>query len=444
MVSQAVKKGSNALIVTDRIELLKQAGSSFDRFGIHPQYISAGSYPNMNAPCHVAMVETLARRVEQYKDFLESRRLVIFDEAHKSAFDKIFPFLGENTFVIGATATPFRKGRSQKGMDEFYNSIVQSIDTPELIELGFLSRPSYFGVDVDLTDVKKVAGEFDAKSMQKQYEKLKTFNGVIDNYVRLTPGKKAIVFSAGINNSKQLADEMDKRGIPSMHLDSEMSDADRRAILNWFDQSHNGVLCNVGIATTGFDQPDIETVILYRATTSLPLYLQMVGRGSRVTDRKKKFTILDFGNNVKRFGFWDDPRDWSLEKVGSSTVGLAPVKTCPKCDALLAASAKMCVVCGYEFPKAEAEPAPEVTLTEVKSKVPNGLVGKMVSDLSVLELSDLQDSGAYKPTFIWRVIRSKGRDELVQYASMRGYTMGWVYRQERELENSNFSNYRLR
>jgi superfamily II DNA or RNA helicase len=444
MVSQAIKKGSNALVVTDRIELLKQAGGSFDRFGIHPQYISAGSYPNLNAPVHVAMVETLARRADKYSEFLSTRRLVIFDESHKSAFDKIFPYLGEDTFVIGATATPFRKGKSQKGMDEFYDDIVQSVDTPELIELGFLSKPNYFGVDVDMTDVKKTAGEFDSRSMQKQYEKLKTFKGVIDNYVRLTPGKKAIVFSAGIENSKQLAEEMDKRGIPAMHLDSNMSKADRDAVLNWFNVTHNGVLLNVGIATTGFDQPDIEVVILYRATTSLPLYLQMVGRGSRVTDSKSEFTVLDFGNNVKRFGFWDDPREWSLDKVGSSSEGVAPVKTCPECEALVAASIQICGFCGHVFPKQEEESVPEVVLTEIKSKVPDRLLGKMVGDLNVLELSDLQDSGAYKPSFIWRVVRSKGREELAQYAKMRGYSMGWVYRQEREMGNSSFSNYRLR
>ena len=432
------------MILTDRLELLKQTGGSFDSFGLNPEYITAGSAPDLSKSCVVAMAETFYRRVEKYENFISSLTLVVIDEAHKTFADKIFPFLPKKCFVIGATATPFRKGKAQKGMDEFYDTIVQSIDTPELIELGFLSKPGYFGVDVDMTDVKKLGGEFDSKSMQKQYEKLKTFNGVIDNYERLTPGKKAIVFSAGIDNSRQLCDEMLKRDIPAMHLDSTMSKADRNAVLSWFNLTHNGVLLNVGIATTGFDQPDIEVVILYRATTSLPLYLQMVGRGSRVTEASKTFTILDFGNNVKRFGFWDDPREWTLEKVGSSTEGLAPVKTCPMCEALIAVSVPVCEHCGYEFPKPEVEEVPEVVLTELKSKVPERLIGRMMADLTVLELSDLQDSGAYKATFVWRVIRSKGRDSLNHYASMRGYSTGWVYRQEREMGNANFSNYRLR
>lgn len=444
MVSEHVKRGGKALILTDRLELLRQTGGSFESFGLNPEYITAGSAPDLSKSCVVAMAETFHRRVKKYGNFISSLTFVVIDEAHKTFADKIIPHLPDGCFVIGATATPYRKGKGQKGMNEFYDDIVQSIDTPELIDLGFLSKPNYFGVDIDLSDVKKVAGEFDVKSMQKQYEKLKTFNGVIDNYLRLTPNKKAIVFSAGIDNSKQLADEMDKRGIPSMHLDSNMSKSERDLVLNWFNSTPNGVLLNVGIATTGFDQPDIEVVILYRATTSLPLYLQMVGRGSRTTDTKSEFTILDFGNNVKRFGFWDDPREWGLAKEGSGAVGLAPVKTCPKCQSLLQATINICGFCGYVFPKKKEETTEDVALTEIKSKVPDRLVGRRISDLNVLELSDLQDSGAYKPQFIWRVIRSQGREALSQYAQMRGYSTGWIYRQERELGNSNFSNYKLR
>ena len=65
------------------------------------------------------------------------------------------------------------------------------------------------------------------------------------------------------------------------------------------------MISNVGILNAGFDCPDIDVVILYRATMSLPLFLQMVGRGSRTTQSKSNFTILDFGNNIQRHGFWE-------------------------------------------------------------------------------------------------------------------------------------------
>lgn len=68
----------------------------------------------------------------------------------------------------------------------------------------------------------------------------------------------------------------------------------------------------MGILTTGFDVPDIEAIILNRATRSLTLYHQMIGRGSRVTESKKEFTVVDMGNNMARFGLWEEKVDWNL------------------------------------------------------------------------------------------------------------------------------------
>jgi type I site-specific restriction endonuclease len=62
--------------------------------------------------------------------------------------------------------------------------------------------------------------------------------------------------------------------------------------------------------TTGFDEPSVETIILNRATKSLTLYFQMIGRGSRVLPTKSEFTVIDLGNNMVRFGDWSAPVDW--------------------------------------------------------------------------------------------------------------------------------------
>jgi len=62
--------------------------------------------------------------------------------------------------------------------------------------------------------------------------------------------------------------------------------------------------------TTGFDEPEVSTVILNRATKSLTLYHQMIGRGSRVLPKKKNFNIIDLGNNARRFGLWESHVNW--------------------------------------------------------------------------------------------------------------------------------------
>src|SRR6185295_11960533 len=70
------------------------------------------------------------------------------------------------------------------------------------------------------------------------------------------------------------------------------------------------ILTSVSILTTGFDEPTVESIILNRATKSLTLYFQMIGRGSRVLADKKEFMVIDLGNNLNRFGLWEAGVDW--------------------------------------------------------------------------------------------------------------------------------------
>src|SRR5690606_22717242 len=84
----------------------------------------------------------------------------------------------------------------------------------------------------------------------------------------------------------------------------------RAEILKWLKKTRGAILTSVSILTTGFDEPTVQTVILNRATNSLTLYHQMIGRGARRLPKKQKFTIIDLGNNTDRFGEWNAPLDW--------------------------------------------------------------------------------------------------------------------------------------
>lgn len=350
MVREHLKKGGKALIITDRIELLKQAGKDFENI----LEIRAGHEPDLTKNLHVAMIETLARRVERYHNYITSRTMIIIDEAHKQAFNKLFPHLSKETIVIGATATPLRTGK-QESMEGFYTDMVQCIDTPELIQQGHLSKAITYGVDVDLKGVKKKGGDYDTDDMAKRYSEKKVYEGVIENYNRICPGTKAILFASNRESSKEICLKLNMAGIPAKHLDSnkkEISDAERKSIFHWFKHTPGAVLCNIGIATTGFNEPTIETVILYRGTDSKTLYLQMCGRGSRtIKNVKNSFTILDFGGNVKKHNFWEAPRTWSLKKKAREKIDAAPVKICSQCNAMLQISITVCTYCGFVFKK---------------------------------------------------------------------------------------------
>jgi len=136
-------KNKRVLILTDRVELLSQAGGALKQLGLRPFFIQAGcKVVSDNYLCYVAMSQTLkSNRVgksEYWNNFIKSIDLVIIDECHKQEFNYLFTSgLIDNIYTFGFTATPRRAGKMrQLGLD--YREIINEITVKELIELGFL------------------------------------------------------------------------------------------------------------------------------------------------------------------------------------------------------------------------------------------------------------------------------------------------------------------
>ena len=368
MIAEHLKKGGRALVFTHRKELLKQAGSSFEKFGLTPLFIRAGEKPDLSNNLHVAMIETFDRRKDDLALFLQQKTLIIIDECHISAFEKVFDLISKDTIVIGATATPYRKGADVPSLSDFYTDLVQDIDTPDLIKLGFLSEAESFGVKIKMDKLTKKGDDFDTT---KYYSEQKMYAGVVENYIRLVPNSKALLFSSSVKSSLEVCEAFNDEGIEAKHIDAKTPPQIRNEILEWFEKTDGAVLCNCAILTAGYDCPDIQTIILYRATTSLPLFLQMVGRGSRITPTKNKFTILDFGNNIHRLGFWENNRTWTLEKASTRSNDKEDagfIKMCKKCGAILPPSATICKYCGAEIKKEDEEIIAELSLLTKKQQ----------------------------------------------------------------------------
>ena len=414
------------LIATDRKELLTQTGNMLSKFDVDFGIIKANSRSIPKNNVVVCMLETLKIRLKSahYKEFVQKFDLIILDEIHKNSFNKLFESLKTNQRVIGATATPYRTGKMLE-LKLFYDKIIEVIKISELIEQGFLATPKSYGIKQDLSNISIKMGDYDEKQLSEHYNKEVIYTGISENYKKYTPDKKALVFCVSIENSINVCADLKKNGLNAKHLDSTMSDLDRECILNWFYHTKNAILCNVGILTTGFDCPDVEVIVIYRATKSLPLFLQICGRGSRTTATKKEFTIFDFGNNILEHGFWEEDRIWTLEnakvKKNIKSDEVAPVKTCPNCEALIPTQVKVCKFCGYEYPKNEKEKSQiEIILQELTPSQ----VQRYADTCTVVELEQIRKVKEYK--IGWLLHRLKTFSEFLEYEKLKGYKQGWA------------------
>ena len=312
----------------------------------------------------VRMVETAKRHLDFSK-----YQLLICDECHLVYYDNIVKeFKGH---VIGFTATPIRTG-NQASLDTVYESMIKSLNTQQLIDLNYLVPTiNYTYQGIDWSKVKKSQGDFDLNEQAIQFEKRQVYKGVISNYNRLTPNTKTMVFTSNIQSSIDLAEHLSKSGLKAYAIHSKMKPNERELLVNKFINSESDILVNCSILTTGFDCPDIETIILYRATTSRALYNQCVGRGVRISNNKTSCTVLDFGENIKRFGFWEDDYEYTLKKQEkqSKTAGFEPVKECPQCDRLLKAKDTICKYCNYTYPAKKEVETEVVDLVLAKNKI---------------------------------------------------------------------------
>lgn len=304
--------GKKVLILTHRIELCKQTSNMLTEFGVKNKIINSKVKEvsdNNDYQCFVAMVETLNNRLQDEKVTINNIGLVIIDEAHYNSFRKLFKYF-EEVNILGVTATPLSSS-IKLPMNENYQELVIGESISSLVKKGYLAKATTYSYNVHLDSLKVgINGDYTVKSSEQLYGNYMMQEKLLRAYEEKSQGKKTLIFNNGISTSYGVYDTFKAAGYDIRHLDHHAAEQERRDILKWFKETPDAILTSVGILTTGFDEPTVETIILNRATRSLALYHQMIGRGSRILPNKKTFTVIDLGNNLHRFGLWDDPVDW--------------------------------------------------------------------------------------------------------------------------------------
>jgi superfamily II DNA or RNA helicase len=343
-------KGKRTVATSHRKELVHQNAAKIRAHGTTCGIIMAGNAPDESADVHSASIQTLSRREIPWEP-----DILMPDEAHLSlsnSYRELFK-RWPNAVRIGWTATPCAP--NGKGLCAVYDALVIGPSVKELQAEGALAQIRCYSTPAvaDLSGLSVRGGDFAAEQLAERMKKDGIVGDAVQHYRKLGGGKSAVCFCVNVDRSKATCEEFNRAGIPSMHIDGEMSEKERASVLVAVADGTCQVLCSVDVVSVGFDCPRLKVAIMLRPTMSIVVYLQSVGRVMRPYEGQEA-VLLDCVGNAGRHGLPTMDREWTLadrkEASKSEEKALVGLYTCLTCYGQTSRPADVCSCCGAEIP----------------------------------------------------------------------------------------------
>ena len=340
-------------------ELVQQNYLEFSQLAPH---ISCGVYSaglkrrDLGHPVMFCGIQSIYRRAID----LQWVDILIADECHlipRSANTMWGKFIGDLRSVnpamkvIGFTATGFRldSGSLTYGNDAIFDQIIYEYSILDAMKDGYLSEvvPRHMATNLDVTGVHKRGGEFIAGELERAIDIDSVTKAAVSEIVQYGSDRKLwLVFAAGVSHAKHICEAVREHGISCGVVTAETALGERDALINAFKSQSVRCLVNVQALTTGFNVPGVDLIAALRPTGSAGLWVQMLGRGTRLAPDKRNCLVLDFAGNTERHGPLDMIKGRDKDK---SNDGVPPTKICPDCLRINYAGIRQCA-CGHEFP----------------------------------------------------------------------------------------------
>jgi len=317
---------------------------------------SAGLKRREILPVTVAGIQSIHNRPDEFDHF----DFVIIDECHlispnnETMYRKFLSKI--HAIYFGLTATPFRLGTGYiyGNKDSLFDDLVYDLtrltEFNNLLARGFLSNliVKQTTLELDTEDLHTRGGDFIDSEMSSAFDKAAITELALDEVIEVgVDYKKWLIFAIDIGHAEHIAESLIGRGIPTGLIHSKMEFC-RETTIKKFKEGEYRCIVNVNVLTTGFDDPEIDLIVMLRPTQSPVLHVQTVGRGLRPAPGKDHCRILDFAGNTKRLGPINDIQIHKKKKGDEK--GEPITKTCPKCDTICHPTLLKCDVCGYIFP----------------------------------------------------------------------------------------------
>lgn len=282
---------------------------------------------------------------------------------------KLNPYLK----VIGLSATVYRMKLGYLTNGNIFTDVCYDITDIDgfarLLAEGYLAPliPRRTDLQLDLTGVGLNSdGDFQESQLQAKLDDPSVTYAALKEAVGYGWDRRSwMTFAAGIEHAEHICTMMnDVFGVPTTVVHSKLDPKERDDRIADYKRGKYRCIVNKDVLTTGFDFPPLDLIIMLRPTASAPLWVQMLGRGTRpwaggwieVIEGEMAFwpqakvdcLVLDYAGNTARLGPINDPL--IPQPPGKNRKpGDAPIKICPACPTYNHSSARVCTNCGYEF-----------------------------------------------------------------------------------------------
>jgi len=303
LIGQEARRGGRSLILAHRDELLDQAADRIASMTDVRVDIEGGDRRAIGtAEAVVASVQTIGRSGSSRLGWLRPT-LIVTDECHHAPADtyqvvyKRFGCHGENPpFHLGVTATAHRMdNRPLHGGEAIYEAVLFEYGIKPMIVDGWLCDIRSYRCDASysLRGVKITAGGVNQKAHDKKVNTDRNNKEAYYHWRAVASDRRTIVFCTSVAHAHAMADLFVGCGVTAEAVDGAMDKGLRAAVMARFKSGQTQVLTNCNVATEGFDCPEAACILLLRPTKSWSLFVQMIGRGLRISPGKQDCIVID-------------------------------------------------------------------------------------------------------------------------------------------------------
>lgn len=413
LVAQVVAKASKrVLCIAPNADLIAQNAEKYRMTGNYCSLFSASL--NKKHTGHSVVFGTPGSIVNSLDDFNDEYALLIVDECQMVSDDdttviqQIISHLKSKNAklrILGLTATPVRGREKLVGPDRTFKEVIHELPHHVLSKLGWVV-PYRLGITTGHYEMAGLTVQSNGKFRQADLDNAtlgqeRLTKAIIADVQRImdADGRRcAMVFAASIKHGEEILSYLPP-GSAAL-ITGKTPKGLRRDTLEEARQGKWRFLITVTALGTGTDVPICDTVVFLRATESIGLLLQFMGRSCRLYDAswrlpggemnwqhdayqgKKDALVLDYAENIERFSLDDDLTITGLVEAKNKAdddeyfavecpdcgtenrhtaqrcVGVTPTgrceyrfifKECPECQAQNSPSARNCYKCDCEL-----------------------------------------------------------------------------------------------